>query len=188
MYKDLTQPVKSSFLSCEKDINLILQKIFYTSKSNGMNLKKLLMINTKDCLDNTEYDQEVINVTPLDLKEQGYIRLSPRLEIEEDGDIKNYILINMDQFQTNSNNPQFRDCTITFHIICHSEHWDVGDYRQRPLKIAGCIDAILNNAKLTGIGELNFINCSLLVLSSELSGYSLMYKAIHGSDDRIENE
>lgn len=188
MHKDLTQTVQSSFLSCEKDINLILQKIFYASYRNGMNLKKLLMINTKDCLDNPSYDEDVKDITPLDLKERGYIRLSPRLEIYEDDEIKNYILISLDQFTTNDQNPQFRDCNIIFHVFCHSDYWDIGDYRQRPLKIIGCIDGVLDNTRLTGIGKLEFIGCTLLTLSAELSGYSLMYRAVHGSDDRISNE
>ena len=55
----------------------------------------------------------------------------------------------------------------------------------RPLKIAGYIDGILNKAKLSGIGELNFLGCNQLILDEELSGYSLSYRAIHGSDDRL---
>ncbi len=62
------------------------------------------------------------------------------------------------------------------------------DYQIRPLKIAGYIDGILNKAKLTGIGELNFMGCNELVLDEVLSGYTLSYRAIHGSDDKILEE
>lgn len=62
------------------------------------------------------------------------------------------------------------------------------DYQIRPLKIAGYIDGILNEAKLTGIGTLNFIGCNELVLDEVLSGYTLSYRAIHGNDDRIPDE
>lgn len=62
------------------------------------------------------------------------------------------------------------------------------DFQIRPLKIAGYIDGILNNSKLTGIGELNFMGCNELVLDEVLSGYTLSYRAIHGSDDRIPDE
>jgi hypothetical protein len=41
---------------------------------------------------------------------------------------------------------------VNFDIICHTRHWDIGNYRMRPLKIAGYIDGILNNCKLSGIG------------------------------------
>jgi hypothetical protein len=62
------------------------------------------------------------------------------------------------------------------------------DYQIRPLKIAGYIDGILNKSKLTGIGELNFMGCNELVLDEVLSGYTLSYRAIHGSDDKISGE
>ena len=62
------------------------------------------------------------------------------------------------------------------------------DYQIRPLKIAGYIDGLLNKSKLTGIGELNFMGCNELVLDEVLSGYTLSYRAIHGSDDKIPGE
>ena len=61
----------------------------------------------------------------------------------------------------------------------------LGNYRVRPLKIAGYIDGILNDARLTGIGTLKFMGCEEIVLNENLSGYTLMYNAVHGNDDRI---
>lgn len=62
------------------------------------------------------------------------------------------------------------------------------NFQIRPVKIAGYIDSILNNAKLSGIGELSFMGMNELVLDEVLSGYTLSYRATHGSDDRIEDE
>jgi hypothetical protein len=64
----------------------------------------------------------------------------------------------------------------------------MNDFQIRPIKIAGYIDGILNNTKLTGIGELNFMGLNEIVLDEVLSGYTLSYRAIHGSDDRIPDE
>lgn len=61
----------------------------------------------------------------------------------------------------------------------------MNNYQIRPLKIAGYIDGILNNTKLTGIGTFNFLGCNEFVLDENLSGYTLSYRAIHGSDDKI---
>ena len=58
----------------------------------------------------------------------------------------------------------------------------------RPLKIAGYIDGILNNSRLSGIGKLEFIGCSELVLDENLSGYTLTYRAVHGTDDINEDK
>ena len=62
------------------------------------------------------------------------------------------------------------------------------NFQIRPLKIAGYIDGILNKTKLSGIGELEFMGCNELVLDEVLSGYTLSYRAVHGSDDRIPDE
>ena len=55
MKKDLAlRPIDftSSFLSCEKDLESILRRLFIESQPYSDELKKLLVINTKDCLDN----------------------------------------------------------------------------------------------------------------------------------------
>lgn len=177
----------SSFLSCEKDIETILKKLFIESKPYSDILKRLLVINTKDCLeDNSEIVLNKIQQTTLSqLIKDKYIRLSPKIEIEEHDEVKAYLIISSDNYITNENNPYYRDCTITFDIICYTDYWDIGNYRLRPLKIAGYIDGILNNAKLSGIGTFNFIGCNELILNETLSGYTLSYRAIHGNDDKI---
>ena len=177
----------SSFLSCEKDIETILKKLFIESKPYSDILKRLLVINTKDCLeDNSEVVLNKIQQTTLSqLIKDKYIRLSQKIEIEEHDEVKAYLIISSDNYTTNENNPYYRDCTITFDIICYTDYWDIGNYRLRPLKIAGYIDGILNNAKLSGIGTFNFIGCNELILNETLSGYTLSYRAIHGNDDKI---
>ena len=62
MKKDLAlRPIDftSSFLSCEKDLEAILRKLFIESQPYSDDLKRLLVINTKDCLDNK--DSQVAN-------------------------------------------------------------------------------------------------------------------------------
>ena len=52
MVKNLAmKPFQSSFLSCEKDAEIILRKLFIESRPYSDDLKRLLVINTKDCLD-----------------------------------------------------------------------------------------------------------------------------------------
>lgn len=180
----------SSFLSCEKDIEMILRKLFVESMPYSDILKRLLVINTKDCLENkSQTVLEKLKQTSLSqLIKDKYIRLSPKIEIEEHEEVKAYLIISSDNYTTNETNPYYRDCTITFDIICYTDYWDIGNYRLRPLKIAGYIDGILNNAKLSGIGTFNFIGCNELILNETLSGYTLSYRAIHGNDDKIAPE
>ena len=181
---------KESFLSCEKDSELIIKKLFIESRPYSDYLKRLLLINTPDCLydmTNQVYIDKIKNTSIKDLYEQGYIRFSPKLKFGENEEVKSYIRISFDHF-TPSKNPQFRDCVVEIDIICHPEYWELGNYRQRPIKIAGYIDGILNNNKLSGIGTLQFAGMNELVLDENLAGYCLMYTATHGSDDIIEGE
>ena len=191
MKKDLAiKELKSSFLSVEKDIGTIINKLFIESRPYSDMLKRLLMINTKDCLENqTDVCRELISSTSVkDLKEKGYIRIIPKLDFGEHEEVKSYILITMDNFTPNAENPEFRDCTITFDVICHTKYSDLGDYRIRPLKICGYIDGILDKTRLSGIGILNFVGANQLILNEELQGYTLMYRAVHGSDDILTEE
>ena len=47
MRKDLTKRIDSSFLSCEKDLQLILKKLFLEYPEHAEALKRLLIIGTK---------------------------------------------------------------------------------------------------------------------------------------------
>lgn len=183
--------LKSSFLSCEKDTEAIIRKLFVESKPYSDLLKRLLLINTDDCLNdmtNQEYINIIKNTSISDLRKKGYIRLEPKIKLKENEEVKSYIVISFDNFTPNATNPQFRDCVVMIDIICHSDYWDVGNFRLRPLKIAGYIDGILNENKLSGIGTFQFLGCNEIVLSEELSGYCLMYSAVHGSDDMIPSD
>ena len=194
MRRDISLPssqFSSSFLSCEKDIEEILRKLFVSSKPYSDYLKKLLVINTPDCLDNetsTIIQQKIADMSLAKLRQEGYIKLEPKIRFGEHKEVKSYIIISCDNFTPNATNPYYRDCTVTFDIICHTDYWDIGNYRVRPLKIAGYIDGILNKARLSGIGTFQFMGCNQLVLNEELSGYTLMYRAVHGNDDKLETE
>ena len=194
MKRDINLPssqFSSSFLSCEKDIEEILRKLFVSSKPYSDYLKRLLIINTKDCLDNetsTTIQQKIADMNLAKLRQEGYIKLEPKIRLGENEEVKSYIIVSCDNFSPNATNPYYRDCTVTFDIICHTDYWDIGNYRVRPLKIAGYIDGILNKARLSGIGTFQFMGCNQLILNDTLSGYTLMYRAVHGNDDKIEVE
>lgn len=178
----------SSFLSCEKDLETILRKLFIESQPFSDDLKRLLVINTKDCLDNKNsqvYNNILKDISIATLREKGYIKFEPRISMVEHEDVKSYLIFSFDNFQPNPTNPEFRDCNIYIEILCHTSYWDLGGCRLRPLKICGYIDGILNKSKLSGIGTLQFMGCTELILDETLSGYNLCFRAVHGSDDKL---
>ena len=192
MKRDVIMPASkfnSSFLSCQKDIETILRKLFIESKPYSDYLKRLLIINTEDCLDtdNPIYNEQ-IKKSLKEIIDEGYISFIPKIKFGEHEKVKSYLVISIDNFSSNSTNPYYRDCTVNFDIICHTDYWDIGDYQVRPLKIVGYIDGILNECKLSGIGTFNFLGCNQLLLNQELSGSTLSYRAVHGNDDKLPPE
>ena len=183
----LAKNFKSTFLSAERDQELIWRKLFVESRPYSDKLKRLLVINTPNCLDETQVQfQETINRIGLhDLKENKYLRTVPKLAFGEHEAVKSYILLEFDDFVP-TENPHYRDCTITFSIICHLDYWELEDYKLRPYQIAGYIDGLLNETKLTGIGTLQFMGASELVLNEYLGGMMIRYIATHGRPDDSE--
>ena len=161
---------KSSFLSMEKDTGIIINEILKNNR-----LKKLLYYTTSDAMEKPNLTED----QSLSLLGTN-IKIVPKLYV--DGSVLNYILINLDNF-TPSENPEFRDNTIQFDIICHFDQWNLKDYALRPYKIAGEIDSMFNLKKLTGIGYLEFMGATQIVLTDEFAGLCLMYRTVHGGED-----
>ena len=163
---------KSSFLSIQKDLELIANKIM-----KNIRLQKLLYYTTPDALSRDKVpEQEVYNLF------KNNIKIIPKLYV--DGSVLSYISINFDNFIPNATNPEFRDNIISFDIICHYDQWDLKDFQLRPYMIAAELDSMLDGKHLTGIGELSFLGANQLLLTEEFGGVSLMYTAIHGEEDR----
>lgn len=161
---------KSSFLSMEKDTGIIINEILKNNR-----LKKLLYYTTSDAMEKPNLtEDESLSLLGTNIK------IVPKLYV--DGSVLNYILINFDNF-TPSENPEFRDNTIQFDIICHFDQWNLKDYALRPYKIAGEIDSMFNLKKLTGIGYLEFMGATQIVLTDEFAGLCLMYRTVHGGED-----
>lgn len=189
--EDGTTNIKSTFLSCEKDAETIVRKLFVDSRPYSNELKRLLLINTKDCLDdrtNPVYNKKIADTSLSDMIDEGYIRMKPLIKMGENEEVRSYICLSFDNFTPHANNTYYRDHIIEIDIICHIDKWDLGNFRLRPLKIAGYIDGILDQTKLAGIGTLDFVACNEIVLSEELAGYCLLYRTVNADDDKIESK
>ena len=163
---------KSSFLSAEKDMNIIVDRIMKNDR-----LKKMLYYTTRDCLDKPKLtEDETIEMFGKQIK------IVPKLYV--DGSVLNYMIISFDNFTRNGNNPEFRDNIIEFDIICHFDQWHMKDFELRPNKIAAELDSMFNDQRLTGIGKLEFLGANQMILTDEYAGLCVMYQAIHGEEDK----
>ena len=163
---------KSSFLSIEKDIDIITSRIWSNKR-----LQKLLHYTVPNALNKPDLNEdEQIEIF------QRNIKIVPKLYI--DGSVLNYIILSFDEFTPNATNPEFRDNIISFDIICHFDQWKMQGFELRPYRIAAEIDTMLNDTYLTGIGKLHFLECNQLLLNDEYAGLNLKYAAIHGEEDK----
>lgn len=162
---------KSSFLSMEKDTGIIIEQMLKNNR-----LKKLLYYTTKDAL----YRENLTQEQTLGLIENN-IKLVPKFKV--DNPVLNYIVISFDNF-TPSENPEFRDNTIEFDILCHYDQWHLTDFALRPYKIAGELDSMFDKSRLTGLGKLEFMGGDTISLNDEFAGVCLLYRAVHGEEDK----
>lgn len=163
---------KSSFLSAEKDMNIIIDRIIKNDR-----LKKMLYYTSRDCLNKPNLtEDETVSLFGKQIK------IVPKLYV--DGSVLNYIIISFDNFTRNGNNPEFRDNIIEFDIICHFDQWHMKDFELRPYKIAAELDSMFDNKRLTGIGKLEFLGANQIILTDEYAGLCVMYQAIHGEEDK----
>jgi hypothetical protein len=172
MKKEVYTYPKSSFLSTEKDMSIIVNMIMKNDR-----LKKMLHYTSRDCLSKPNLNQD----ESLALFGKN-IKIVPKLYV--DGSVLNYIIVSFDNFTQNGTNPEFRDNIVEFDIICHFDQWHMKDFELRPYKIAAELDSMFNNKYLTGIGELQFLGANQMILTDEYAGLCVMYQAIHGEEDK----
>lgn len=162
---------KSSFLSVNKDMKILVNKVL-----SNQRLMKLLYYTMKDPLSQPNLTDE--QATSLFGKQ---IKTVPKLYV--DGSVLTYMIISFDNF-IESSNPEFRDNIIEFDIICHFDQWQLRDFDLRPYRIAAELDSMLDKQRLTGIGLLEFVGANQIILTDEYAGLCLMYRAYHGEEDK----
>lgn len=164
-------PPKSSFLSINKDMRLLIDKFLANDR-----LCKLLFYTDSNALNKIKLtDEQKIGMFNKNIK------IVPKLYV--DGSVLNYMIISFDNF-VESGNPEFRDNIIEFDIICHFDQWQLKDFDLRPYRIAAEIDSMLNGQKLTGIGRIEFLGANQILLTDEFAGICLMYRTYHGEEDK----
>lgn len=162
---------KSSFLSVEKDMELLINKILANKR-----LQKLLYYTNPDPLSSPNLtEQEALGLFKTNIK------IVPKIYVDKS--VLQYVIIQFDNFAPSAN-PEFRDNTIEFDIICHFDQWQLQDFGLRPYRIAAELDSMLDKKRLTGIGKLEFIGASEILLTDEYAGLCLMYRTYHGEEDK----
>lgn len=160
----------SSFLSVEKDLDIIVSKICQNQR-----LLKLLYYNVPNAL-----AQPALSDDQLGEVIKNNIKLVPKTYVEDE--YRNYLIIKFDNFLTGLN-PEFRNNTIEFDILCNYENWQLDGYALRPIKIMAEIDSMFNGARLTGAGLTEFGGATDIIATDQMAGYCIFFNIIHGGED-----
>lgn len=160
----------SSFLSVEKDLDIIISKICQNQR-----LLKLLYYNVPNAL-----AQPALSDDQLGEVIKNNIKLVPKTYVEDE--YRNYLIIKFDNFLTGLN-PEFRNNTIEFDILCNYENWQLDGYALRPIKIMAEIDSMFNGARLTGAGLTEFGGATDIIATDQMAGYCIFFNVIHGGED-----
>ena len=161
----------SSFLSVEKDLDIIISKI-----CKNQRLLKLLYYNVPNAL-----AQPALSDDQLEEVIKNNIKLVPKTYIEDE--YRNYLIIKFDNFLAGLN-PEFRNNTIEFDILCNYENWQLDGYALRPIKIMAEIDSMFNGARLTGAGLTEFGGATDIIATDQMAGYCIFFNVIHGGEDK----
>lgn len=183
---DATKNKIYGFMAIPKDLTSIAQRFIEND-----NLCKLLFYTCKDV-----YEKDILTSEQKEeLLKKEYIQILPRVQLNEDNRIQNYIVLNFDQFAANASNNMYFDGLFTVDVLCHIDNWKInnkfGDLELRPYSIAQIIMEICDTQKFSGIGTMQFYTAKQTILASDTDycGISLTFGFINSrySSDKIPN-
>lgn len=152
-----------NFSTIGKNAYLILEKL-----SGNQKLCRLLEYSSRD-----PFSDKYKDLDGLDLINKRFY-IVPKVA-NEDAEKKSSIVVQFDNFITNSN-PEFKIVTIRFNILCPYSIWLLNDTSLRPYLIMQEIDSMFNGAKLAGIGTLQFSTANIFNVDENIGGYSMTYR------------
>ena len=137
---------------------------------SNKDLCRLLKYQVRDPLNKEKYPDvdgaELIN---------RQILIVPKI-FDDSTEKMSYVTALFSNFVVNQLNPEFKISTIRFDIACPYEEWLLDGRTLRPYLIMEEIDKMFNEAKMQGIGTLQFYRADALTLSPWIGGYSMVYK------------
>lgn len=122
----------------------------------------------------TPFDKSLPDVDGIELLNKE-VAIVPKL-YEKDNLEYSYIVVLFNKYIVNPNNSDFKISEIRFEVICPFNEWILDEQNLRPYLLMQELDNMFNQAKLSGIGNLQFVRSDPLVLSPHLSGYTLIYQ------------
>lgn len=161
----LNEPTQRRFAVMGTNVFRVADKLM-TNKT----LCRLLKYQVRDPLDKDKYpDVDGINL----LNKQ--ILIIPKI-FDDSTEKMSYITAIFTDFVVNAMNPDFKLTTIRFDIACPYDEWVLDEQSLRPYLIMQEVDTMFNEAKMAGIGTLQFVRADALTLTPQIGGFSMLYR------------
>ena len=136
----------------------------------NQNICRLLKYQVKDPFDEKKYE----NVDGLTLLNKQ-IMITPKIW-DDSTEKTSYIVALFESFTLNAFNPDYKIDTISFDIACPYDEWVLDGHSLRPYLIMQEIDNTFNRAEMAGIGTLEFVRAERCVFTSQIGGYTMLYR------------
>ena len=133
-------------------------------------LCRLLKYQVRDPFDEENY-KDVDGVELLNKQ----IMIVPKI-FDDSTEKTSYIVALFSNFTTNMLNPDFKLSSVRFDVACPYDEWVLNDRSLRPYLLMQEIDNMFNQAKMEGIGTLQFVRADTIVLTPQIGGYSMLYQ------------
>ncbi len=156
------------------------QRRFFVMGTNTFRIANKLMSNKRLCrllkyqVRDPFNEEKYPDVDGADLINKQ-ILIVPKI-FDDSTEKMSYVTALFSNFVVNQFNPEFKISTIRFDIACPYEEWLLDDHSLRPYLIMQEIDEMFNEAKMAGIGTLQFVRADALTLSPWIGGYSMVYQ------------
>lgn len=139
--------------------------------ANNQRVCRLLKYNDSEPFIRDEKHPDILDGTSLI---NNQIVIIPKFQelIETES---SFVVVVFDNFIINPANPDFKISTVRFDVACPYTEWIVNESNLRPYLIMQEIDLMFNKAKMSGIGNLQFVSAMPLTLSPQMGGYSMRY-------------
>lgn len=136
----------------------------------NQHLCRLLKYQVRDPFDNNKYE-DVDGILLLNKQ----IMITPKIW-DESTEKTSYVIALFESFTANLFNQDFKIDTISFDVACPYDEWVLDGQSLRPYLIMEEIDQMFNGAQMAGIGTLSFVTAERNVFTSQIGGYTMLYR------------
>ena len=161
----ITEPSQRRFAVMGTNVFNVANKLMKNER-----LCRLLKYQVRDPFDKEKYQ----DVNGIDLLNKQ-ILIIPKI-FDDSTEKMSYITAIFTDFVVNAMNPDFKLTTIRFDIACPYDEWVLDEQSLRPYLIMQEVDTMFNEAKMAGIGTLQFVRADALTLTPQIGGFSMLYR------------